>query len=161
MFTTTQAFIKLPFVYGRKFAFVREGEADIFLPINIVLKSGFQVDELKIDATVELEYETDKFGRYRATMIHEVDGKLSTQLYRCNVVDRHGDLAIIKVVDITSFYAIAYRVIDKEGCKKSSHPTLAAARASIGRVIETPQAVGHGRKTNVIKVMEDKKKKAA
>lgn len=138
---------------------------DIFVHEHRLKEGGWKAEDFRLDETVDFDYEIQSDGRYRLTKLHQIGSRMAPAYYKLTVVDRDKEqgLSIVKVFDLSLSCTLGFRVLDKNEGLLGNYPTLVAARASIGRVIQPPRDVNHGRKTNVVVQLEvkEKKKKAA
>ena len=163
---TTKGYVR-NVIGSRGFGFIRGFHGDVEIEIFVhearIVEAGWTKQDFCADLEVEIECKRMSDGRYSAVKLHELNGTLAPAFYKMTVVDRQLDLTIVKVMDIKSSYAMGYRVLGKDQLA-GSYPTLVAARQSIGRVIEPPRDVNHGKKTNMVVTTftkDEKKKKAA
>ena len=141
-------------------------EIDIFIRQERLYEAGWKSDDFRSDLPVEVEFKELPDGRYVVTKLHQLDNQLAPNFYRLSAVDRDKGrgLTIFKVFDLSVSCALGFRVHDKNERLLGNYPSLVAARASIGRVIEPPRDVNHGVKTNTVVALpkeKEKKKKAA
>lgn len=162
-----------------KYGFVRtygSSTDTTFVQIERLSEAGFNPEDFKEGADVTLEREfVTKTGRWRATKVTEINGRLAPRFFSEDPVDSNSkrsasvsgeiaDVHLITKVKDRSGLCYGYRVYeltDAGRALRGTYPRLSDARESIGRVITPPLAQGHGERTNVVRAEPKKKKKAA
>lgn len=127
-------------------------KADAFVHISSLQEQGFESADMEQFAAAEIEIEADQSGRLKATKVVKLGGKFARPEFTRSVVDRKGDLVVVKVTAFSrrSGRADYYEIQNSNGqLMEEGIGTLAEARSLIGHVILPPQPVGYGQKTNV------------
>lgn len=142
--------------------FAQEGKKnpDVFVHIEQLLGFGFEQKDMQMNRTAFVDFEETRKGLI-VTKVYSIGDKKALPTERRLIIDRNGDLIIIKVTEIATgcnWFEIRKGSIDGEQVGDRIF-FLADARKAIGKVINHPIPINAGTKTNVIRPRPDGKQK--